>query len=151
MNIPVCSFIFQLMDIWVVSSLNLKILDPLSNIYTENIFLPVYGLSFYFLNSVFFGNSLVVQWLRLRLFTAECLGLIPGQGTKIPRATQPRKNSVFCLAEGFSFNQVKIILFISTCVLTCRDQGYFQAHGIEGLVQLYRGLNYIMKTLLIPW
>ena len=93
----------------------------------------------------------MVQWLRLYLFTAECMGLIPDRGTKIPQATQPRKNSAFCLAEGFNFNQVKIILFISTCVLAYRDQGYFQAHGIEGLVQLYRLLNHIMKTLIISW
>ena len=30
------------------------------------------------------GNSLAVQWLGLRAFTAEGLGSIPGQGTKIP-------------------------------------------------------------------
>ena len=30
------------------------------------------------------GNSLVVQWLGLHAFTAEGLGSIPGQGTKIP-------------------------------------------------------------------
>ena len=32
------------------------------------------------------GNSLVVQWLGLRAFTAEGSGSIPGQGTKIPQA-----------------------------------------------------------------
>ena len=32
-------------------------------------------------------NSLVVQWLGLCAFTAEGLGSIPGQGTKIPQAT----------------------------------------------------------------
>ena len=30
----------------------------------------------------------MVQWLRLRAFTAKGLGLIPDQGTKIPQATQ---------------------------------------------------------------
>ena len=30
------------------------------------------------------GNSLVVQWLGLRAFTAGGLGSIPSQGTKIP-------------------------------------------------------------------
>ena len=30
------------------------------------------------------GNSLVVQWLGLRVFIAEGPGSIPGQGTKIP-------------------------------------------------------------------
>ena len=32
------------------------------------------------------GNSLAVQWLRHSISTAESLGLIPGQGTKIPHA-----------------------------------------------------------------
>ena len=30
------------------------------------------------------GNSLAVQWLGVRTFTAEHLGSIPGRGTKIP-------------------------------------------------------------------
>ena len=33
------------------------------------------------------GNSLEAQWLRLALSLLEGLGSIPGQGTKIPRAT----------------------------------------------------------------
>ena len=33
-----------------------------------------------------FRNSLVVQWLALCTFTAEGLGSIPGQGTKILQA-----------------------------------------------------------------
>ena len=36
------------------------------------------------------GISLVVQWLRLKASTAEAVGLIPGQGTKIPRAAWPK-------------------------------------------------------------
>ena len=32
------------------------------------------------------GNSLVVQWLALCASTAGGMGLIPGQGTKIPHA-----------------------------------------------------------------
>ena len=32
------------------------------------------------------GNSLVVQWLELRAFTAEGVGLIRAWGTKIPQA-----------------------------------------------------------------
>ena len=32
------------------------------------------------------GNSLVVQWLGLRAFTAMGPGSIPGEGTKIPQA-----------------------------------------------------------------
>ena len=34
------------------------------------------------------GNSLEVQWLGLHAFTAEGLGSIPGQGTKIPQAAR---------------------------------------------------------------
>ena len=32
------------------------------------------------------GNSLTIQWLRFLTFTAEGLGLIPGQETTIPQA-----------------------------------------------------------------
>ena len=34
------------------------------------------------------GTSLAIQWLRLCASTAGGTGLIPGQGTKIPYATQ---------------------------------------------------------------
>ena len=34
------------------------------------------------------GTSLAVQWLRLCASTAGAVGLIPGWGTKIPRAAQ---------------------------------------------------------------
>ena len=37
------------------------------------------------------GTSLVVQWLRLFTSTAGGAGLVPGWGTKIPHALQPRK------------------------------------------------------------
>ena len=37
------------------------------------------------------GNPLVVQGLRLCSFTAEHLGSIPGQGTKIPPNAQYRQ------------------------------------------------------------
>ena len=38
-------------------------------------------------DEVFLGNSMAVQWLGLWAFTAEGPGLIPGRGTKIPRAS----------------------------------------------------------------
>ena len=38
------------------------------------------------------GNSLAVQWLGFRAFTAEGPGSIPGQGTKIPQATWRPQN-----------------------------------------------------------
>jgi len=37
------------------------------------------------------GTSLVVQWIRLWASTTEGMGSIPGQRTKIPHATQPKK------------------------------------------------------------
>ena len=37
------------------------------------------------------GNFLVVQWLGPRTSTAGGTGSIPGQGTKIPQAVQPKK------------------------------------------------------------
>ena len=37
------------------------------------------------------GNSLAVQWLGLGALTAEGPGSIPSRGTKIPRATRPKK------------------------------------------------------------
>ena len=36
-------------------------------------------------------TSLAAQWLRLCASTAEGVGLIPDQGTKIPQATQRAK------------------------------------------------------------
>ena len=35
------------------------------------------------LDSTYLGNSLELQWLELHAFTAEGVGLIPGQGSKI--------------------------------------------------------------------
>ena len=39
------------------------------------------------------GTSLIAQWLRLRASNAGGEGVIPGQGTKIPRAVWPSQNS----------------------------------------------------------
>ena len=38
-----------------------------------------------------FGTSLAIQWLRLYLPVHRGVGLIPGQGAKIPYASGPRK------------------------------------------------------------
>ena len=38
------------------------------------------------------ADSLAVQWLGLRAFTAEGTGSIPGQGTKIPQALRHGQN-----------------------------------------------------------
>ena len=50
------------------------------------------------LESVTVGNSLLVQWLGLNALTAEGLGSIPSQGTKIPQATwhKQRKRKYHC-------------------------------------------------------
>jgi len=37
---------------------------------------------------MYFGISLVVQWVRLCKSTAEGMGSIPGQGTKIPHVVR---------------------------------------------------------------
>ena len=47
--------------------------------------LRICGFGFFVLNC-YTGNSLAVQWLGLRAFTAEGPGSIPGRGTKIPQA-----------------------------------------------------------------
>ena len=39
------------------------------------------------------GTSLVVQWLRLHAPNAGDMGLIPGQGTKIPPAQKKQKTT----------------------------------------------------------
>ena len=41
-----------------------------------------------FLKTISARNSLAVQWLGLWAFITDGLGLIPGQGTKIPQVTQ---------------------------------------------------------------
>ena len=49
------------------------------------------------------GNSLAIQWLGLCAFTAKGLSLIPGLGTKIPRATQygkkEKKHTAYVLGD----------------------------------------------------
>ena len=56
-------------------------------------FVPHPALFFFWSNA---GTSLAVQWLRLCTSTAGGMGLIPGQGTKIPHAApcgQKKRNS----------------------------------------------------------
>ena len=43
------------------------------------------GIPQCYFNLFLLGNSLVVQWLGLHAFTAEGVGSIPDQGTKIPQ------------------------------------------------------------------
>ena len=54
-------------------------------------------------NHSFWGNSLVVQWLRLGAFTAVALSSVPGWGTKIPQAvwcSQKKKKIHFCKKQN---------------------------------------------------
>ena len=45
------------------------------------------------------GTSLVVKWLRLHPSNAGDAGLSPGQGTKIPHAAWPNKQTISTLTE----------------------------------------------------
>ena len=42
----------------------------------------------------------MVQWLRLRTSNAGGAGSIPGQGTKVPHATQPKKKNKAAAEKG---------------------------------------------------
>ena len=61
------------------------------------------------------GSSLMVQWLGIRVFTAEGPGSIPGQGTKIPKAvqhSQGKKEEREVRAQGFLWPHCLSFLFI---------------------------------------
>ena len=62
---------------------------------------------FCFIKELFWGDSLVVQWLGDCTFTDEILGSIPGQGTKIPHTkmgTPPKKTHYWMLSSIYDFN-----------------------------------------------
>ena len=48
------------------------------------------------------GTSLVIQWLGVFPFTAEGVGSIPGQGTKIPQAAHVAKKYKKCQWDLFT-------------------------------------------------
>lgn len=51
------------------------------------------------------GNSLVIQWLRLNIFAAEGLGLIPGQETNTTDLeAQPQNNKIPLQVRGTDSN-----------------------------------------------
>ena len=52
------------------------------------------------------GDSLAVQWVGLRTFTAKCVGSVPGWGTKIPQATCVCVCVCVCVLSRFSFVQL---------------------------------------------
>ena len=67
--------------------------------FDEEAFLKVEALEIllFLVFKKFGGNSLPVQWLGFRAFTAEGAGSIPGRGTKIPEAAQHgQKKNFFC-------------------------------------------------------
>ena len=53
------------------------------------------------------GAFLMVQWLGLHAFIAVGTGLIPGQGTNIPHAIQPKKKKREREREGEFLKQNK--------------------------------------------
>ena len=74
--------------------------------------------------SFFFGNLLAVQWLGLCASTAGDTGSIPGQGTKILHATQPKKKKSF-------------LSLLFNCYLVIGNKPAFSIHkvgrgGIQG-------------------
>ena len=67
---------------------------PVGCAHPVSLWLPRFHIEFgsawwyyiFFFKPGILGNSLAVQWLGLRAFTAEGPGSIPGRGTKIPQA-----------------------------------------------------------------
>ena len=51
-----------------------------------SLFLKCFNFIYY--KKYVLGTSLAVQWLQLHTSNAQGIGLIPGQGTKTPHATQ---------------------------------------------------------------
>ena len=51
------------------------------------------------------GTSLAVQWLRLQASTEGGAGSIPGRGTQIPHAAQPKKIKEDCHQGGLRARQ----------------------------------------------
>ena len=96
-------------------------------------------------------NSLAVQWLGLHSFTAESMGLIPGQGTKILQAIRHGQNSQkknCCLwyflkfpllAYGFSVNSRSLLLGIwSPCHLWWNPFEYLSTLKLCGSLAFLR-------------
>ena len=95
------------------------------------------------------GNSLAVQWLGLCAFTAEGLGSVPGQETKIPQADCPpapsqkkRKEKNEKHKQGLLYarhssnalhNLTHLMLTKSLCVVY-----YYQPHFTIGKMEVQR-------------
>ena len=60
------------------------------------------------------SEPLAVQWLRLHASNAGILGLIPGQGTKIPHATQhSQKHKYTDVHADKSCPQILVAVFVT--------------------------------------
>ena len=78
------------------------------------------------------GTSLVVQWLRLHAPSAGVLGLIPGQKTKIPHATQHESESEVAQSCPTLSQSCPTLCFPMGCSLPGSSvQGIFQARELE--------------------
>ena len=91
------------------------------------------------LKELYQGHSLVVQWLGLCPSTAGSLGLIPGQGTKIPQASWCKKQTnpktiLGDIKQDFSLcltGWPLIILHESALGLGCRGNSETRGAGAE--------------------
>ena len=72
------------------------------------------------------GVSLVVQWLRLHASNAGGMGSIPGQGTKIPHASRPKKKFFF-----FLINKKDYFLPYLEILLGDSDMNQKTQHGLS--------------------
>ena len=78
----------------------------------------------------FLRTSLAVQQLRLRTSTAGAVGSIPGRGTKILRAVQPKKKKIHFLPSFYKWSQVQVPL----CAEQCPGRTYDLAQRNHGFV-----------------
>lgn len=55
------------------------------------------------------GPSLVIQWLKRQASNAESVGLIPGGGIKIPKATWQNKKKNLIWKQGIKTQDSKTV------------------------------------------
>ena len=76
------------------------------------------------------GTSQVVQWLRLHASTAEGLGSIPGQGTKIPHAVwYGQKETLKDVGGGLPLAAVANA-FLIVGYPDCRNGGWTETNSL---------------------
>ena len=76
------------------------------------------------INIVQGGTSVVVQWLRLYASTAEGLGLIPGQGIKIPNAVWRGQKKMSKESKGKEWVEWEVIQGQSPGVMSTQWTGW---------------------------